>query len=57
MKIWTFNPGGDNSMVERRVGDWMVADPWFDSKTGNASLRPGKRRFIIISHWDLAIYL
>ena len=57
MKISTFNPGGDNSVVERRVGDRKVADPWFDSKPGNVSLRPGKRRFILISHWDLAIYL
>ena len=30
-------------MVERRVGDQKVADTWFDSRAGNASLCPWKR--------------
>ena len=33
-----------------------VADPWFESRSGNASLCPWERHFTLISHWGRAVY-
>ena len=45
-----------NSMVERRVSDRKVANPWFDSLSGNTSLYSWKRQFKLICHWGQAVY-
>ena len=39
---------GKSSEVERRASDRKVTDPWFDSRTGNASLCPWERFFTFI---------
>ena len=48
--------GGDSSVVERRASDRKIADPWFDSRTGNASLSPWQRHYTPISHLNQAVY-
>ena len=44
-----------NSVVGRRISDQKVADSWFDSRTGNASLFSWKRHFTLICHWGQAL--
>ena len=44
-------------LVEIRVSAPKVADPWFDSQTGNALLRTWGRHFTLISHWGQIVYL
>ena len=36
-------------MVEQQARDRKVADPWFDSRTGNVPLCPWERHFTLIS--------
>ena len=37
--------------VEHRASDRKVADPWFDSRTGNVSLCSWERQFMHIFRW------
>ena len=37
------------SVVDRRASDRKVDDPWFDSRTGKASLCPWERHFRLVS--------
>ena len=43
-------------LVERYASDRKVADPWFDSQTGNASLCPRERHFALIFHCGQALF-
>ena len=43
-------------MIELWVSNRKVADPWFDSRTGNALLRPWDSLFTLIFHWSQAVY-
>ena len=44
--------------VERLVSNRKVADSWFDSRAGNTSLYPRKRRFLnAYHHSGQAVYL
>ena len=52
--LWT--GFGDSAVVEHQACDRKVDDPWFDSQTGNALLCPWERHFMLISHWDQAVY-
>ena len=47
--------GSDSSVVEPRVSDRKVADSWFDSRPGSASLHPWERHCILISHCGQAV--
>ena len=38
------NAAAIGQLIERRVSDRKVADPWFDSQTGNALLCSWERR-------------
>ena len=48
--------GGENLVVERRFNDRKVVSLGFDSRSGNASLRPRERHFTLISHLAQAVY-
>ena len=48
--------GKFSSEVELRVSDRKVADHWFDSRTGKASLCPWERHFTLTSHWGEAVH-
>ena len=48
--------GGDSLVVNHQASDRKIADPSFDSLTGNASLCSWKRHFTLISHRNQAVF-
>ena len=47
----------NSSVMQHQASEQKVADSGFESQTGNILLYPQERHFMLIFHWDQAVYL